>query len=493
MKTICPIFNATDFYKVDHRRQYPVGTTKIYSNFTARGSRITGIDATINFGLQFFIKRYLIEAFNETFFDVPKEKAVANYKRRLDTSLGPVVTMEHVGELHDLGYLPLEIKGLPEGDLVNLQVPLLTVVNTKPQFFWLTNFIETLMSSTLWGMITSATVAFEYRKNFEYWAKKTGSPAGFVPWQGHDFSFRGMFGLEAAAQSGAGHLLSFTGTDTIPAIDLLEEYYGANANWQMVGGSVAATEHSTIASGGKDTETSTFHRLITEVYPKGIVSIVSDTWDFWAVVTQIIPSLKKEILARDGKVVIRPDSGDPVKIIIGDSEEADGTPANKGLIQCLWETFGGTVTAEGYKVLDSHIGAIYGDSITIGRQKAILEGLAKKGFASANIVLGIGSYTYQYTTRDTFGMAMKSTYAEINGVPTPIFKQPKTDSGKNSHKGLLCVTGSTGKYVVEQNVTPEREASDANMLKTVFKDGKMIKTVSLSEIRANIEKNLLLA
>ena len=191
MTTICPIFNATDFYKVDHRRQYPEGTTKIYSNFTARGSRITGIDATINFGLQFFIKRYLIEAFNETFFDVPKEKAVANYKRRLDTSLGPVVTMEHVGELHDLGYLPLEIKALPEGDLVNLQVPLLTVVNTMPKFFWLTNFIETLMSSTLWGMITSATVAFEYRKSFEYWAKKTGSPAGFVPWQGHDFSFRG--------------------------------------------------------------------------------------------------------------------------------------------------------------------------------------------------------------------------------------------------------------------------------------------------------------
>jgi nicotinamide phosphoribosyltransferase len=197
-------------------------------------------------------------------------------------------------------------------------------------------------------------------------------------------------------------------------------------------------------------------------------------------------------LAREGKVVIRPDSGDPVKIIVGDSDELDGTPANKGLIQCLWDTFGGTTTPEGYKILDSHIGAIYGDSITIARQKAILEGLAAKGFASSNVVLGIGSYTYQYTTRDTFGMAIKSTYAEINGTPTPIYKQPKTDSGKNSHKGLMCVTGTSGNYKVEQNVSWEREKSPDNKLKTVFLDGKMVSEVSLKQLRERIEHNLLL-
>lgn len=493
MKLICPIFNATDFYKVDHRRQYPDNTTLIYSNLTARGSRVTGIDKVVNFGAQFFIKRFLIEAFNDSFFSQPKEKVVADYKRRLDTSLGSdTVPMDHVIALHDLGYLPLEIKTLPEGDLVPLQVPLLTVVNTHPDFFWLTNFIETMLSCTIWGMVTSATVAFEYRKNFEHWAKVTGAPKGFVPWQGHSFCFRGMFGIEAAAMSDAGHMLSFQGTDTIPGIDLLENYYNANSNWQMVGGSVCATEHSTMSSGGKETEAETYKRLITKVYPKGIVSIVSDTYDFWAVVTKIIPSLKKEILARDGKVVIRPDSGDPVKIIVGDPEELDGTPANKGLIQCLWDTFGGTTTPEGYKILDSHIGAIYGDSITIARQKAILEGLAAKGFASSNVVLGIGSYTYQYTTRDTFGMAIKSTYAEIDGKPTPIFKQPKTDSGKNSHKGLMCVTGTSGNYKVEQNVSWEREKSPENQLKTVFLDGKMVSEVSLKQLRERIEHNLLL-
>jgi nicotinamide phosphoribosyltransferase len=538
MKLICPIFNATDFYKVDHRRQYPDNTTLIYSNLTARGSRVTGIDKIVNFGAQFFIKRFLIEAFNESFFSQPKEKVVAEYKRRMDTSLGAdTVPMDHVIALHDLGYLPLEIKTLPEGDLVPLQVPFLTVVNTHPDFFWLTNFIETLLSCTIWGMVTSATVAFEYRKNFEHWAKVTGAPKGMIPWLGHSFAFRGMFGLEAAAMSDAGHLLSFQGTDTIPGIDLLESYYNANSNWQMVGGSVPATEHSvgsSVATSYADSdsieeefnevtgqwefvqfakdvrpsknrnrqvtqseklffgELLAYKRLITKVYPKGIVSIVSDTFDFWAVVTKIIPSLKKEILSRDGKVVIRPDSGDPVKIIVGDPEELDGTPANKGLIQCLWDTFGGTTTPEGYKMLDSHIGAIYGDSITIARQKAILEGLAAKGFASSNVVLGIGSYTYQYTTRDTFGMAIKSTYAEINGNPTPIFKQPKTDSGKNSHKGLMCVTGTSGKYKVEQDVSWEREKSPDNQLKTVFLDGKMVSEVSLKQLRERIEHNLLL-
>lgn len=485
------IFNATDFYKVDHRRQYPEGTTLIYSNFTARGSRLTGIDQIIFFGLQYFIKRYLIEAFNQEFFGLPKATVVAQYKRRIDSALGPdAVPMDHVEALHDLGYLPLTIKALPEGALVDLQVPVFTIENSHPQFFWLTNFIETLISATVWGPCTSATVAFEYRKKFEQMAKLTGAPLAMVPWQGHDFSFRGMMGLEAAAMSGAAHLLSFTGTDTIPAIDFLEKYYLADATKEMIGGSVFASEHSCMCAGSKDGEIETYRRLITKVYPKGIVSIVSDTWDFWGVVTKILPMLKPEIMARDGKLVIRPDSGDPVKIIIGDPDEADGTPANKGLIELLWEIFGGTTSAEGYKILDSHIGAIYGDSITIGRQKEILEGLAKKGFASCNIVLGIGSYTYQYTTRDTFGFAMKSTYCEINGKGQEIFKQPKTDSKKNSAKGLICVRKTVTGYTAFYPVSREEEQSKFNELKTVFKDGKEVSQTSLAQIRERIASHL---
>jgi nicotinamide phosphoribosyltransferase len=485
------IFHATDFYKVDHRRQYPKDTTLIYSNFTARGSRMTGIEKIVFFGLQYFIKKYLMHSFDRQFFNLERSIAVKQYKRRLDCALGPdTVPMEHVEALHQLGYLPLLIKALPEGALVPLQVPVFTIENTKPEFFWLTNFIETLISATVWGPCTSATVAFEYRKGFEKWAAVTGAPKEFIPWQGHDFSFRGMMGLEAAAMSGAAHLLSFTGTDTIPAIDFLEEFYGADAEKELIGGSVPATEHSVMCAGSKECEIDTYRRLITEVYPKGIVSIVSDTWDFWSVITKILPALRTEIMLREGKVVIRPDSGDPVKILVGDPWEAAGTPAHKGLIELLWENFGGTTTPEGYRIVDSHVGAIYGDSITIGRQREILSGLAAKKFASCNVVLGIGSYTYQYTTRDTFGFAMKSTYCEVNGKGQEIFKQPKTDSKKNSAKGLICVEEIPGGYKACYPVSRNIEQGETNCLTTVFCDGKLTKEVTLSQIRKRISDQL---
>lgn len=483
------IFTATDFYKVDHRNQYPNGTEKIYSNFTPRTSRRADTKEIVFFGLQYFVKEYLVNRFKQDFFNLPEEIAVAKYKRRIDTSLGAdAVKMDHVVALHRLGYLPIRVKAVKEGTLVPLQVPAFTIENTLPEFFWLTNFLETLVSATVWGPCTSATTAFTYRKNFEKYAELTGAPKGFVPWQGHDFSFRGMFGLEAARMSGAGHLLSFTGTDTIPAIDFLEEYYNADGTKELIGGSVPATEHSVMCAGGKETEYDTYKRLITQVYPAGIVSIVSDTWDFWNIVTVTIPALKNEILARNGKVVIRPDSGDPVKIIVGDDNAPVGTPEHKGLIQCLWDTFGGELTDKGYKVLDGHIGAIYGDSITIERQIAILEGLEKKGFASCNVVLGIGSYTYQYVTRDTFGFAMKSTYCEVNGEGREIFKQPKTDAGKNSHRGLIRVDEVNGKLVAKYPVTREQEQGGA--LEVVFENGLIIRDMTLAEVRANIAKNL---
>ena len=314
-----------------------------------------------------------------------------------------------------------------------------------------------------------------------------GSDKGFIPWQGHDFSFRGMSGIEDAVLSGAAHLLSFAGTDTIPAIDFLEEYYGANAEQELIGGSVAATEHSVMCMGTQDDELGTFRRLIEEVYPTGIVSIVSDTWDFWQVITSFLPALKSTILSRDGKVVIRPDSGDPVKIIAGDKDAPVGSPAYKGAIECLWETFGGTITEKGYRLLDPHIGLIYGDSITPDRQVSILNGLKEKGFASYNVVLGIGSFTYEYVTRDTFGFAMKATYGEVYGEGRAIFKDPKTDDGtKKSAKGLLKVfrNSATGKLDVKDECSWEEE--NTGELITVFKDGKLVVHQSLAEIRKKL-------
>ena len=476
----------TDGYKVDHRRQYPEKTTLVYSNWTPRKSRIEGIDHVTFFGLQYFIKKYIIEEFEKNFFSQPKEKVVEAYVRRVDNYLGPnSVGKEHIEALHDLGYIPMVFKALPEGVSVPVRVPMFTMYNTIPEFFWLTNYFETLLSTTIWMPCNSATIARQYRLLLDKYARETSSTPEFVDWQGHDFSMRGMAALEAALISGAGHLLSFTGTDTIPAIDFLEKYYNANAGEELVGGSVAATEHSVMSMGTNRKEEDTFKRLITEVYPNGVVSVVSDTWDLWRVLVDYLPSLKEEILGRDGKLVIRPDSGDPVKIICGDPDSEDEY-IRKGVIQLLWETFGGHVNEKGYKELDSHVGAIYGDSITIDRAKRICEGLKQKGFASTNVVLGIGSYTYQFNTRDTFGFAMKATYGEVNGVGRDIYKDPVTDDGtKKSARGLIKILKEENTYKMVDRVSWAEEKEGE--LKEVFRDGRLLIDYNLSDIRKNVQ------
>jgi len=483
-----PPINYTDFYKTDHRRQYPPNTELVYSNLTPRGSRIEGVDEVVVFGIQYFIKEYLIKRFNEGFFHVPKHKAVLQYRRRLDNALGVgAASMEHIEALWDLGYMPVEIRAMREGTLCPMRVPCLTIHNTHKKFFWVTNFLETLIANVLWGPITSATIAHTYRKILDDFADVTSDQPEFVDWQGHDFSMRGMYGIEAACISGAAHLLSFTGTDTIPAIDFLEQYYNADSDKELIGGSVPATEHSVMCVGGIEDEIGTFKRLITEIYPSGIVSIVSDTWDFWKVMNEYLPKLKNEIMARDGKVVIRPDSGDPVEIILGFKHKAGEvipTSGRKiGAIESLWNTFGGTINSKGYKQLDPHVGLIYGDSITIDRCIDICDGLMQLGFASTNNVLGIGSFTYQYNTRDTFGFAIKATYAEVDGKPLNIWKDPVTDDGlKKSAKGLLMVD--------EDKVLHEEvswiEAAGTGLLEPVFRDGYLLGETCLSDIRKRL-------
>lgn len=323
-----------DGYKFSHLAQYPEGTTKVYSNWTPRESRVPGVDHVTLFGLRYFLAKYLGEEFG-AFFATPVDEACEKYQRRLDGYLGPnSVGTAHVRALHKLGTLPIEVRALPEGTSVPLRVPMLTVENTHPGFAWLTNYLETLMSSVLWMPCTSATTGVAMRKVLDAAAKTTGIAPEFVQWQGHDFSFRGMPGPEAAALSGAGHLLSFTGTDTLPALDLIEGYYGPLPGDYLLGGSVPATEHSVMCAGGELTELDTFGRLLS-LYPTGIVSVVSDTWDLWNVLTVILPQLKERIMAREGKLVIRPDSGDPADIVCGDPKAEPGSPASKGVIELL--------------------------------------------------------------------------------------------------------------------------------------------------------------
>jgi nicotinamide phosphoribosyltransferase len=450
------------------------------------------------------------------------------------------------------------IVALPEGTEYPIGVPCMMIWNTKDEFFWVTNYLETILSTSIWGMCTSATTAHQYKKLLVKFAMETVGNTDFVQWQGHDFSFRGMFGMEAACMSGASHLFSFTGTDTIPAIDFLEQYYGANCEKELIGGSVAATEHSVACTTILNfvekiriENAGTIHQviieddlmnladieyvkhLITEIYPTGIVSIVSDSFDYWNTITKTSLALKEAILNRDGKVVFRPDTGDPVKVVCGyksvrlekdwDNEdmvialklqaevvEVEGKyyliiPSDKlgegryelgdeitqnevkGSIECLWEVFGGTITEKGYKLLDSHVGLIYGDSITLDRANQICSQLQNKGFASINIVFGIGSFTYQYVTRDTDGYAVKATFAVIDGKDTEIYKSPKGAAFKRSAKGLTAVfKDENGEFYLKDGATWEEVLNCEFVL--IYKDGQVYKTYTLQEVRDNLAK-----
>jgi nicotinamide phosphoribosyltransferase len=499
-----PATLLADFYKISHRAQYPEGTQIVYSTWIPRTSRINGVYKVVAFGTQAFIKKYLIDYFGENFFSQKKEEVVADYKRVISATLGDQnPDASHIEALHDLGYLPLLIKAVPEGTRVPLRVPTVTIENTDPRFFWLTNYIETLFSCENWLAATSATQAFEYRRLLEYFANETGGDLMVTQFQGHDFSMRGMACLEAAQLSGAGHLLSFSGTDTIPAIGFLEQFYNADVEKELVGTSIPATEHSVMCAGGENDEEATYRRLICDVYPKGFLSIVSDTWDFWHTMDTIVPNLKEQILHRDGKIVIRPDSGDPVKIICGDPT-SDDWRAKKGAIEMLWDTFGGTVNEKGFKVLDPHIGCIYGDAITLQRCFQICTLLKMKGFASTNVVFGIGSFTFQYCTRDTFGWALKSTSVTINGEEKAIFKDPKTDNGvKKSLKGRCVVIPdyATGNHQVIDGLhignnctlvddTGKCFSEENNLLQPVFLNGELFRDESLAEIRERLHQQL---
>lgn len=486
-----------DFYKLSHREQYPNKTEVVYSTWTPRsGKHLPQIKEVVAFGFQGFIKE-LKETFDNDFFGVPKEEAIGAYSRIVKNCLGVAQPYtKHLEDLHDLGYLPLKVNALEEGTLVPFRVPMLTVENTDDRFFWLTNYVETMASANLWKPCTSASVGRVYRQILDKYAQETTGSTMGVEFQGHDFSMRGMSGVEDAARTGVGHLLSFVGTDTIPAIQYAEQYYNANVEEELVGCSVNATEHSVMCAGGKEDERETYRRLIEDTYPTGIVSIVSDTWDLWNTLDNIIPSLRDSILARNGgedsldKVVIRPDSGDPADILCGNEFSTDAR-AQKGVVELLYDTFGGTVNEQGYKVLNPAVGAIYGDAITIDRCTEICERLKAKGFASTNVVYGIGSYTYQYQTRDSLGFAMKATSVTIDGEERAIFKDPVTDDGtKKSARGRVAVyKGPSGNlYYADKDSECVTGPSDheIDQLETIFENGKITRETTLAEVRGRL-------
>ena len=595
-----------DSYKLSHKAMEPEGTEIIYSNFTPRFNKYfkelypNHDGKTVVFGIYPFLLDFLVDYWEKGFFKRPKEDVLQEIREVCYPYVGmDTKDLKHFEDLHDLGHLPLRVKALPEGSTVNTNIPVLTVVNTHKNFSWLTNYIESVLSSELWKPMTVATFAREFNTLADYWFDKTVEDQTFRKFAIHDFSYRGHGTHRESAICGAAPLLFSNGTDNIPGVLLARALYGADEN---VAGSVAASEHSVTTLGINffadqkfDGELKTLtdqllnkmialgiqfeyekalgelvtiYRLLTEVYPTGIFSYVSDSYDYWRVLTVILPILKPVIMRRDGKLVVRPDSGDPVKIVCGEVSPAqatlipessmefcedfckevlidrlvdetphgysgpssfeglfvdsDGTyfkavisdiswnrydkqyyylddrhsitcivetidlnPAEKGSIEVLSEVFGYTTNAKGYKELPPQIGLIYGDGITYQRAKDIYSQLASKGFAANNVVLGVGSYSFSGGTRDTLGFAIKATYAEVNGKPTPIYKEPKTDMSKKSARGLMKIEqDANGELVLVDNCSWAEEAE--GLLQVVFENGKLYNQPDFTAIRTRL-------
>ncbi len=478
-----------DFYKTVHSEQYPKGITKLVSYFTPRMTRIKEEDKLIMFGLQSFIKQYLIEYFDDNFFKKSKDEVLNEFNRILKYTLGEgTYKDEKISDLHTLGYLPLEIKAVKEGTRVPIKVPMIEISNTHDDFAWLVNSIETLMSCSLWHPMISANVGYRYRKLVnKYYEISVDDDVKRARALG-DFSMRGQESLERAVRSSAGFCLSFLNTATVPAIPFLETYYNCDCTKEEVAFGAISTEHSVMCSNMSvdGNEIDMVKRLLTEIYPNHSFSMVSDSYDYWSLVDDILPKCKKEILEHNGTIFIRGDSGDPVEVVTE-------------TVFHLWDIFGGHVNEKGYKVLDNHVKAIYGDSITLQRAEKIFKTLIEKGFACNNVSLGVGSYSMQCSedndglnpyTRDTFGIAVKATYGEIGDRPLMIFKDPKTDTGnfKKSQKGLCRVFRNEENKVIYEDgfdkVTFPHEKE--NLLKTVFLNGKMVKEYTLKEVRNNL-------
>ena len=565
-----------DFYKACHAEQYPAGMTRIYSPGTPRMSRLKDIDEVVYIGGQGFSKEILIKAFNEAFFSIPEDEVVRFYKRvMVNTLTKDESRADKIRALHRLGYLPIALYTVPEGTSTKIGVPQNVFVNTHPDFAWLTNTLETLYSTYIWHIQIAAEVGKRYRKIVDEYVEKTCDPDVRAARMLGDFSMRGQHCEVSAMKASAAWLCSFLNTATVPAIMWLEDNYNCNIETEEVGYGALSFEHSTVTSNYAidGDEATNLKRALTEIYPNDNFSYLTDSYDHDNFLLNVVPACKDEILAHNGTILFRGDSGDPVEIIAGkkiywleDGEidfsnenesyswlrdfaydnEIDGDTTlyfhvdNKfyevkvypdwcsergawtdrdyyyvdsysfktkeiepslellGMVWWLDQQFGHTINSKGYKVLNPHVKAIYGDSMTPSRVREAYERTTAQGYAINNIVFGVGSFSfmgietidedgnvsYGPYTRDTFGYAIKATYGEDkDGNPVMIYKQPKALAWKKSPKGCIIVAPDGQSYTDGHTFEEAHGEGVENLLELVFKDGKMVKETSLKEIR----------
>jgi nicotinamide phosphoribosyltransferase len=453
----------TDSYKVSMFKQYPAGTTGVYSYIESRGGRY---DRTVFFGLQAFIKEYLLCPITQSDIDIADEILTAHgepFNR---------AGWQYILDKHN-GYLPVVIRAVSEGTVVPVRNVLATIENTDPECFWLTTWLETALLRAVWYGTTVATQSWTIKQVILDFLERTGDPST-IDFKLHDFGARGVSSLESAGIGSAAHLVNFMGTDTITGVLFAREYYNAGVS----GFSIPAAEHSTITSWGRDGEVDAYRNMLTQfARPGTILAVVSDSYDIYNAASKLWgEELRQQVIDSGATVVIRPDSGDPVEV-------------NRKLIEILGSKFGYTKNAKGFKVLNN-VRLIQGDGINELTVRSILGAFMAMGWSADNIAFGMGGALLQIVDRDTQKFAMKCSAAEVNGKWIDVVKDPVTDSGKKSKAGRVTLwTNGTGEYV--SSVDEPKQWADRGWTKAlvpVFWDGKLEKEYSFDEVRANARK-----
>ena len=465
MKLAKNIILNTDSYKVSMFKQYPAGTTGVYSYIESRGGRY---DRTVFFGLQSFIKEYLLEPITQADIDIADEILTAHgepFNRQ---------GWEYILRVHG-GFLPVVIKAVPEGTVVPVKNVLATIENTDPNCFWLTTWLETALLRAVWYGTTVASQSYTIKQVIAHYLEMTGDPS-LIDFKLHDFGARGVSSLESAGIGGAAHLISFMGTDTISGLLHTREFYGAG----VAGFSIPAAEHSTITSWGRDNEVNAYDNMLTQfAKPGAILAVVSDSYDIFNAASKLWgEELKQKVIDSGATVVIRPDSGDPDTVC-------------RKLVEILGQKFGYTTNAKGYKVLNN-VRLIQGDGVNEHTIRTILGGFQAYGWSADNIAFGMGGALLQQLDRDTQKFAMKCSSIEVDGEWRDVFKDPITDSVKKSKKGRVQLWKSGGEWVsaVDQPTgwTDKGIGPFVPVLEEVYRDGKLVKEITFDEVRANARK-----
>ena len=465
MKLAKNIILNTDSYKVSMFKQYPVGTAGVYSYIESRGGRY---DRTVFFGLQAFIKEYLLKAITQADIDIANEILTAHgepFNR---------AGWQYILDKHN-GYLPVVIRSVPEGTVVPVSNVLATIENTDPECFWLTTWLETALLRAIWYPTTVATQSWKIKQVIKDYLERTGDPS-IIDFKLHDFGARGVSSMESAGIGGAAHLVNFMGTDTISGILFAREYYNAG----IAGFSIPAAEHSTITSWGRAGEVDAYRNMLNQfAKPGSIVAIVSDSYDIFNAASKLWgEELKQKVIDSGATVVIRPDSGDPETVCLK-------------LVQILHNKFGAVKNSKGFFVLNN-VRLIQGDGVNEHTIRCILGAFQAYGYSADNIAFGMGGALLQQVDRDTQKFAMKCSSALVNGKWIDVQKDPVTDSGKKSKAGRVTLWKSGGEWIsaVKQPTgwTDKGIGPFVDVLEEVYRDGKLVKETDFATVRANSNK-----